>query len=179
MSQTITIVTGSARPNSVGAALLPLVRAELEKHEDVAVQVADLKQLDLPFVDSEIIPSSDDFAPTHDSVKRWQQIVQTSDKLILIAPEYNNQISALQKNALDWLYADWVGKQIAIVAYSWSGGTPVVELLDKLIVKVGATPVATPTQLYFKKDIDLDGTILDQTSVDDKIRQTVDELLAA
>lgn len=176
-AKTITIVTGSARSNSVGATLVPLVQKELEK-QGATVRLADLKELDMPFVDAEIIPSAEDFVPPHDSVKQWQDIVTSSDGLILLAPEYNSQISAIQKNAFDWLYTDWIDKPIAIVGYGWSGATTVVELLNKLITRVGAKPLTVPAQLYFKKDIELDGTILDAETVESKIAAAVEELVA-
>ena len=151
---------------------------EILEERGATVQVADLKQLNMPFVDGEVIPVAEDFVPPHDSVAQWQQLVQVSDGLVLLSPEYNNQISAIQKNAIDWLYSDWVDKPIAVVGYSWSGAAPVIELLGKLIARVGARPMTRSAQLYFKKDIELDGTPLDAAAVRDKIAATVDELLA-
>lgn len=179
MSKTITIVTGSARPNSLGTkTILPLVKAELEKNKDVTVRVADLKELDMPFVDSEVIPAAEGYAPPHDSVKKWQEIVQASDGFVFLVPQYNNQISAIQKNAVDWLYDDWKDKVVSFVGYSWGGSEAVIEMMDKLMVKVGAKPLPTSAKLFFKKDIDLDGTLLDEKLVEQKIADTVKELLS-
>lgn len=178
MTKKITIVTGSVRPNSVGDKLLPLVEAELKKHEGVEVRVANLKELNLPFVDSETIPAAEGFAPTHESVKEWQKIVQDSDGVVLLTPEYNNQISAVQKNAIDWLYEDWKDKKISIVGYSWSGAEPVIELLERLIKKVGAVSTGAPAKLRFKQEVDLYGTILDQKAVDEQIHEMVKNLIS-
>lgn len=179
MSKTITIITGSARTNSTGAALLPLVKAELAKHPDITIRIADLKELNMPFVDGQTIPAADDFTPPHDSVKKWQEIVQASDGFVVLAPEYNNQISAIQKNAFDWLFNDWKEKKFAIVTYSWSGGAPVVELLNKLITKVGGTPLPTASMLAFMKDINPDGSVIDSGIVRNKLAATVAELVNA
>lgn len=179
MSKVITIVTGSARPNSVGAKLLPLVQRELEKYDSVSVQVADLADINMPFVDTEIIPADEGFSPKHKSVQEWQKTVQSSDGFIFLVPEYNNQISAIQKNAIDWLYPDWKGKKMSFVGYSWGGAALVVELLNKLAIKVGAEPLPTATNLFFTKDIELNGTIIDEDLVEKKISQTVAELVSA
>lgn len=179
MSKTITIVTGSARPNSAGAKILPLVREELEKRDGVTVQIADLAEINMPFVDSEAIPAAEEFTPHHESVKNWQKIVQSSDGFVFLVPEYNNQISAIQKNAIDWLYPDWKDKNVSFVGYSWGGAAAPIELLNKLITKVGAKPLATAANLFFTKDIELDGTIIDESTVKNKIAATVDELVEA
>lgn len=179
MSKTITIVTGSARPNSLGTKILPLVKAELEKSKDVTVQVADLKELNMPFVDSEVIPAAEGYEPSHDTVKKWQEIVQSSDGFVFLVPQYNNQISAIQKNAVDWLYDDWKDKTVSFVGYSWGGSEAVIEMMDKLMVKVGAKPLPTSAKLFFKKDIDLDGSLLDEKLVEKKIAETVKELLSS
>jgi len=179
MSQTITILTGSMRPNSVGDALLPVIKRQLESREDVTVQVADVKELQMPFVDTPHIPMSEEFAPTHQGVKRWREMVEKSDGVILLAPEYNNQPSAVQKNAIDWLYAEWNNKPVAVVSYGWGGGVQAAELLDKLVVKVDAKPVVPQANLFFTKDIALDGEVIDHDNVQSQITSVVDALTIA
>lgn len=164
MSKNITILTGSMRPNSVGDRLLPIVRKELEA-SGATVEVADVKELNLPFVDSAITPAAESFEITHDSVQAWQKMVRRSDSLVLLVPEYNNQPSAVQKNAIDWLYADWKDKPVGVVSYGWGGGQLAAELIHKLMVKVGANPLEKTAALFFGKDITPEGDIVDEQSV--------------
>ncbi len=164
MSKNITILTGSMRPNSLSEALAPVVSQELEK-AGATVKVADVKQMQLPFIDSLVSPASETFEITNDNVRAWQQTVQGSDALVLLVPEYNGQPSAVQKNAIDWLYEDWKDKPVAVVSYGWGGGASAAELINKLMVKVGASPIDTTASLFFTKDISLEGEILDDESV--------------
>lgn len=164
MSKTITILTGSMRPNSISEALLPAVRQELEA-VGASVQVADVKQMQLPFVDSLVSPASEAFEITNDRVRSWQQMIQDSDALVMLVPEYNGQPSAVQKNAIDWLYEDWKDKPVAMVSYGWGGGQGAADLMNKLMVKVGASPVDANAMLFFTKDISLEGELLDEAAV--------------
>jgi NAD(P)H-dependent FMN reductase len=179
MSKTITILTGSMRPNSVGDKLLPLIRQELESREGVNVQVADVREMNLPFVDTPVIPSADDYSPNHDNVTAWQKMVKDSDAVILLAPEYNHQPTAAQKNAIDWLYADWKDMPMAIISYGWGGGQASAELLVKLIKQVQARPLDASASLFFTKDIALDGQILDENRVKSQIASVVEAVMAA
>lgn len=176
MSKTILIVTGSARPNSTGEQLLPVVKSALHQHA-VETKIANMRKLQLPFVDSEIIPAADDFTPPHESVATWQRLVRGSDGIVFLTPEYNNQLSAVQKNAIDWLYNDWSDKPIAAIGYSWSGAEPAIAQLERLMTIVGATLLPTRAQLRFSKDIATDGAIIDESVVDEKITATIDELV--
>lgn len=179
MSQTITILTGSMRPNSVGDALLPLVREELESRDNVTVQVADVKEMKLPFVDTPVTPMHESFEPVHDSVKAWQKVVAESDALVLLAPEYNYQPSAVQKNAIDWLGAEWKDKPAGIVSYGWGGGQSSAELLVKLLSKVEARPLDTMASLFFTRDISLEGEVLNVDRVRSQIGAVADAVSQA
>lgn len=178
MSKTITILTGSMRPNSVGDKLLPQIQQELNSREGIEVEVADPKDMRLPFIDSPVSPMAEDFNIDHDSVRGWQKKVQDSDALLVLAPEYNGQPSAVQKNAIDWLHADWKNKPVGIVSYGWGGGEGSAELLTRLFGKVGAKPLDTKASLFFTKDISLDGEVLDEASVSHKVGAVVDAVTA-
>jgi|LSQX01.3.fsa_nt_gb NAD(P)H-dependent FMN reductase len=176
MAKTITIMTGSVRPNSVGDKLLPIIE-RIAKEQGVTVQIAKLRELQLPFFDSVEIPSSDSYEITHENVRQWQSFVASSDGMVMVTPEYNYQMSAAQKNAIDWLYKEWEDKPVAIVSYGWGGGakaaTPLVALLEKLKAK----PLSRATQLYFTKQLAPDGSILDSEAVESSVAATIDELV--
>lgn len=178
MTKIITIATGSVRPNSVGSKLLPLVK-ELLEARDVTVQIADMKELQLPFFDAPVSPLDESFTIEHESVQRWQKLVTSSDGLIFITPEYNFQMTPVQKNAIDWLYKEWNKKPVATVAYGWTGGSKAAEALQVLLEKVAATPVAEKALLRFTQEIAVDGEILDEAAVNERLEATINKLLAA
>lgn len=176
MSKNIMILTGSSRPESTGDKILPLVVSAVEEAGANPV-VADLREINLPFFNEAGIPASEDYSPQNKNAKKFQEMVQGVDGVVLLVPEYNNQMSAIQKNAFDWLYADWKDLPFSVVGYSWSGVEPVLDQIDKLVKKVGGEYKQTAAQLYFTKDIDLAGNILDESGVKEKIATAVKSVI--
>ena len=174
--KTIIIMTGSVRPNSVSKVLLPVVK-ELVETEGAKAEIANLEDLNLPFFDGESSPASDDFVISHQSVQDWSDMVSRIDGVIMLTPEYNNQLSGVQKNAIDWLCKEWQDKPISAVCYGWGGGELSGDLLKKLIVKVGGKVSEPFSHLYFTKDISTDGLLIDETSARDKITLSIKNLL--
>lgn len=174
----IVVVTGSVRPQSVNSKVVPLVVAELEK-TGVEVTIADLGALDLPFFDAPVPTSSPDFKPEHDSVRQWTQLVDTADGVVLVTPEYNHTLSPVQLNAIDWIGKEWQGKPVALVGYGWrTGGAKAHEAArEALIVNLKADVGETSTNLFFMKDLNPEGSLLDATAVTHQINATLDELL--
>ncbi len=177
MAKTIIIMTGSVRPQSVSEALLPLVQKTVEA-TGAQVYIANLKELALPFFDGNTSPADEKFQIPHASVQSWSDMVSQADGIIMLTPEYNHQLSGVQKNAIDWLYREWQEKPIAAVCYGWGGAELSGELLKKLIAKVGGTLVEPWTHLFFTKDIAPGGVVLDEANVTHQLTATVNALVA-
>ena len=173
--KTIIIMTGSVRPNSVSKVLLPVVK-ELVEIEGAKAEIANLEDLNLPFFDGESSPASDDFVISHQSVQDWSNMVSQVDGVIMLTPEYNNQLSGVQKNAIDWLYKEWQDKPIAAICYGWGGGKLSGESLTRLVEKVGGKSVEPWAYLYFTRDIAIDGTVLNDAT-NEKISATVNAII--
>ncbi len=175
----IVVVTGSVRPQSVNEKIVPLVVAEVEK-QGATVTIADLKTLALPFFDAPVPPSSPDFVPEHDNVKRWTQMVADADAVIFVTPEYNHTMTPLQLNAIDWIAKEWEDKQIGLVGYGWSSGGAQAHATarEALAVNLKAKVGDDQANLFFMKDLNPDGTVADAETVARKIAATVTEVLA-
>ena len=172
----VLIVVGSAREGRVADKVLGYVQDELKNHDDITTTVADLKEINLPFFDNAISPQNPDYAPTDANVIAWAKMVDAADSVILITPEYNHNLSAIQKNAMDTLHKEWKDKPIAAVAYGWTGGSRSIDVLNDLIPHLGGVFTANPSQLAFMKDLNPDGSLLDEASVAAQIKATVDAL---
>lgn len=172
------IVTGSVRPNSVNRSVVEAVKKDLAARDSVTVTVADLAELQLPFFDAALPPSADGYEIPHDSVKQWSELVVEADGVVLVAPEYNHALSAVMKNALDWLYKEWRDKPAAFVGYGWyaaaNSHSNLLAMNANLKLKLGEAY----TGLQFKKDLELDGSFLDESGARESIRKTLDELLS-
>jgi NAD(P)H-dependent FMN reductase len=145
---------------------------------NTSVKVANLAEINLPFFDAELPPSQDAYVIPHESVKLWSEMVQAADGVVFIVPEYNHSLSGIQKNALDWLYKEWAGKPAAFVGYGWHAAenshATFLAVNKNIQLKLGETF----TGLTFMKDINLDGSFIDEDGVRQKIGETLDELLS-
>lgn len=172
----ILVVIGSARKGRVADKVIEYVISDLEKREGVLFTVADLKELNLPFFEDENTPTSPEYSITDPQVLAWSQMVQAADSVLFITPEYNHTLSAIQKNALDSLGPDWVEKPVTAVAYGWSGGSLAVLTLREVLDNLKADTKQNIAQLGFMKDLNPDGSLLDEANVGAQISAVIDEI---
>lgn len=120
MAKNIQLIIGSTRENRIGAQVAEWVKKHADQHEDLHIEVIDLKHEQLPFFDAAVSPM---YAPvTSEPGKSWSEKIESGDGYIFVTPEYNRSIPASLKNAIDYLYAPWLTKPAAIVSYGWIDG---------------------------------------------------------
>lgn len=173
----ILVVIGSARTGRIADKVLDYIKADIAKRDDVTITVADLAEAKLPFFDNEQPPLSPDYTITDPQVQAWSETVQAADSVLFITPEYNHSVSAIQKNALDSLGADWANKPVSAVAYGWSGGSLAVLNLREILENLKADAKHGMAQLGFMKDLNPDGSIIDEANVNLQIAAAIDELV--
>ncbi len=174
----VLVVTGSVRPNSVNEKIVPLVVAELEA-QGAEVKIANLKEMNLPFYDAPLPPTSPDFVATNDAALAWTKLVDEAEGVVFVTPEYNHTMSPVQLNAIDWIGKEWEDKPIGLVGYGWSSGAHQSHATarEALAVNLKANVGDEQTNLYFMKDLNPDGTVADEAAVMGKITATITELL--
>lgn len=173
------IVLGSARKGRVADAVLTHILQEVDSYESITTTVVDLAELNLPFFNNEHAPSDPNYTPTDERVIAWSKLVQESDAVVFVTPEYNHTLSAIQKNAIDSLFTEWNNKPTAIVSYGWAGGSRSNATLKEIATVVKMDIKENPAELYFTKDISVDGSVIDQEAVTRKIRTTLDTIAAS
>lgn len=175
----IIIVTGSARPTSISHAIAPLVERALNAYEEVSAEVVDVATLELPFMDAPVPPSHEDFVASDQHVKDWTTLVAEADAVVLLTPEYNGNVTAIQKNAIDWIYKEWAEKPVALIGYGWYEHSRAHAALRVSVEQTLKARLVEPfAQLQFMKDISLEGAVLDQAQVDAKLAATCRALVA-
>lgn len=179
MTKKVIILSGSARPNSAADNVMPIVHDSVSSREGIEAESINVAELNLPFFNAPVPPSSEGYEITDENAKKWAEKVASADAVILVTPEYNASMTAIQKNALDWLYAEWVDKTVALVGYGWHSGerahVNARAVLDNLKAKV-LEPTAN---LGFMKELNPDGTVLNEEAVDRHLDATIDALVAA
>ena len=169
----VLVVVGSTRKGRVSEKVAEYVEAEIAKHDGLEAQVADLKELDLPFFESELPPAHPEYTLSDERVKKWSTLVKNSDSVVLVTPEYNRALSAVQKNAIDHLYSEWDGKPVGVVAYGWSGAARATESLGHVLENLKADVKQPVAQLFLMKDIQPNGDLIDGADGPQKIAETI------
>lgn len=165
------IIVSSTRPGRIGPKVAEWV-AEQVPANDWEVRLLDLSAIDLPFFNEEDMPRNGNYA--HEHTKTWASEIFESDAIVIVTPQYNRSFPAPIKNAIDYLYAEWQGKPIALVGYGWTGASDATADLAKVLRHVDASVVGE-TGLVFPEDVSPTGEL---TVTDDK-KAALAELFAA
>jgi len=148
------IITASTRPGRKGPALANWIFDLAKKHTEFTVELLDLAEINLPFLDEPNHPSMQKY--TKDHTKKWSATIAAADAFIFVTPEYNFGYPASLKNALDFLYNEWTYKPVAFVSYGGiAGGTRSMQALKQVISAMNMVPVLEAVNVpFFTKYID-------------------------
>ncbi|MGW5240231.1 NADPH-dependent FMN reductase [Monashia sp. NPDC004114] len=147
------IVVSSTRPGRIGPKVAQWV-AEQAPASDWEVELLDLSSL--PFFDEEDMPRNGNYAKSH--TKDWASKVFEADAIVVVTPQYNRSFPAPIKNAIDYLFAEWDHKPIALVGYGWTGAADATADLTKVLGHVKADVVGS-TGLVFTQDVSPEGEL--------------------
>lgn len=171
----VMVIVGSVRKNRTADKVLPLVKAELQKHPKLEVDFADLKDIELPFFNDALSPSNPDFTYTTRETADWAKRVGAADGFIFLTPEYNYSTSAVLKNAIDWVYQGWQHKPVAYVSWGVDKGVRAVEHLRQIAAWPQMMPLRDATYIPAYTAFDQQGKLIDE-SVPGRIARTVSQL---
>ena len=173
----VLVLVSSVREGRASAALASTVIDEIKNRKELVGEIVDLKDLQLPFYDAELLPSAEGFVSEHENIRQWQRLVKESDGLVMLTPEYNAGMAATQKNAIDWLFNEWTDKPVAFVAYGWYAGAHTLAQLQEISTVIKWKPVEKSAGLQFTKDIELDGSSIDGGLATQIVGETLDLLV--
>lgn len=110
----IAVLVGSARPGSLNRSLAKA----LTRLAGAELSFSFCRIDDLPLFDQDVLA-----AGTPSNVARFRAVIEAADGVLIVTPEHNRSITALLKNALDWLSRPaganaWTGKPVAIAGAS-------------------------------------------------------------
>ena len=108
----------------------------------------------------------------------WKADIDAADAIIIVTPEYNGFFPAPLKNAVDYLYAEWEGKPLALVGYGFGGGQRATTALTQLLENLKANVVGA-TGLVFNTHLTLTGDVTTGPDKDAELRALSDRLAGA
>jgi NAD(P)H-dependent FMN reductase len=142
------VIIASTRPGRVGLLVAQWFTRAAEVHGGFEIEVIDLAELDLPFMDE---PRHPRFAQyEHEHTRQWSATVSRADAFVFVMPEYSYGFSAPLKNAIDFLHVEWQYKAVGLVSYGGvAAGTRAAQMIKQVVTTLKMTPVFEAVSIPF------------------------------
>ncbi len=177
MKYQLKVIIASTRPGRKGPLIAHWFLDILKQHSDFEVEVLDLKEINLPFLDEPEHPRLQNYK--HGHTKKWSGIINSADSFIFITPEYNFGYPATLKNALDYLFHEWQEKPVGFVSYGGvSAGTRAVQAIKQTVTTLGMVPLMQAVNIpFFTQLINEDGVFEGNANLEKSARSMLKQLL--
>jgi NAD(P)H-dependent FMN reductase len=142
----IQVIVGSVREGRASLPIARWVHAGASEHDHLAAELVDLVDWPLPMFALAMPPAMGAYKDPLQ--QRWAAKIGEADGYVLVSPEYNHSTSAVLKNALDYLYAEWNRKPVAFVSFGNAGGARAVEQLRGIAVELRMAPLGEAVHLF-------------------------------
>jgi NAD(P)H-dependent FMN reductase len=177
MMPKLQIVIASTRPGRVGLPVGRWFEERARAHGAFDVEVADLLEIGLPFMDEPNHPRLRQYTQQH--TKDWSARVDGADAFAFITPEYNYGLPAALKNAIDFLHFEWQYKPVGFVSYGGiSAGTRSVQMVKQVVttLKMYALPEAVSIP-FVAQFVDDEGVVQANETMEQAADAMLSELL--
>lgn len=171
----IQIIVGSIREGRMAKPVSDWVHHIALSREDMSAELVDLKEWDLPMFALSKGPIMGDYQDPLQ--QRWAAKIAEGDCYLFVSPEYNHGYSAALKNALDYLYGEWVRKPASFVAYGGVKGARSVEQLRLVLVELQMAPLRDALHIQRLWDKVNDGRFAGDEKDAKQLHKVFDELL--
>src|SRR5438093_6265871 len=148
----IAIILGSTRPGRKAEAVAKWVYEIAQNRRDAEFELVDIKDFNLPLLDEPMSPIMGQY--THQHTKTWSAKIESFDAYVFVTPVYNHETSGALKNAIDFLYHEWVNKAAGFVSYGVAGGARAVEQLRLVLAEVQIATVRNQVLLSMFTDFE-------------------------
>lgn len=170
------IIIGSTRPSRIAPAFSDWFTAIAEEHGGFDIEVIDLAEVGLPFLDEPHHPRLRKYE--HQHTKDWSATIDRADAFVFVTPEYNYGYSAVLKNALDFLCHEWADKPVSFVSYGGVGaGTRAVQALKQVVTTLRMVPIFESVNIPFAPPKVKDGVFEGEEGLELAANAMLDELL--
>jgi len=171
------IVIASTRPGRVGLPVANWFDARARAHGGFEVELIDLLELGLPFMDEPNHPRLKQYTKAH--TKAWSARVEAADAFVFVTPEYNYGVPAALKNAIDYLHTEWFYKPVGFVSYGGiSAGTRSVQMAKQVVTTLKMFPLAEAVSIPFVAQfIDDEGELRANELMEGASTAMLDELI--
>ncbi|MEV5352464.1 NADPH-dependent FMN reductase [Streptomyces sp. NPDC086081] len=168
----VTLVVGSNRHGRFGPVVADWLLDRLRGRDDLVAEVVDVADADLP---TSLEPTPAATAVLSGITPKLAR----ADAFVVLTPEYNHSFPAGLKNLVDWHYAEWRAKPVALVSYGGlAGGLRAVEHLRQVFAELHAVTVRDTVSFHNAgASFDDRGALRDPSGPDAAAKTMLDQLV--
>ena len=166
----IPVILGTVRKGRASENVAKFVFQQLKKRESVQTELIDIRELDLRIDD----------AGEGIKDKRFSEICERADGLVLVVPEYNHGYPGMLKHVLDSNLKEYIHKAVGICGVSSGGfgGTRVIQSLLPVLRELGLVTIFWDGNFSFAQDLfDDKGNIRDEATHVKRMNKFLGELI--
>jgi NAD(P)H-dependent FMN reductase len=172
----LTVIVGSIRPGRAGQPIAEWFIDLARAHGGFDVEVADLAEIRLPLMEEPNHPRLRQYTSQH--TRDWSEMIDRSDAIVFVTPEYNYGYPATIKNAIDYLHQEWKDKPVGFVSYGGiAAGTRAVQQLKQVLTTLKMVPVFESVNIPFHAQFIRDGQFHANDVLEQAATAMLDELL--
>lgn len=134
----IGVILGSIREGRNGQPVAEWVVEQAQGREH-SYELVDLKEFNVPLMESAVNPGQANGQYDNDNVQRWADKIGALDAFVFVTPEYNQSVPGPFKNAFDSII-EWMGKPVAFVGYGFGGAEAAVKAWHAAVDSMLAMP---------------------------------------
>lgn len=164
----VQIIVGSTRPGRATLSLAKWVAAEAATIEGNVVEIVDLMDFPMSFLDEAVSPRYNPNRQPAPEVKAWLDKIDEGEAYVFVTPEYNHSIPGVLKNAIDYMTYEMKQKPAAIVSHGGVGGARAATHLKEILSEAAATII--PSGVQFVGYIAQGGLIDENGVLDETIK---------
>src|SRR6267142_2504906 len=172
----IAIIIGSTRPGRNGEAVAKWVYEIAHRRSDAEFELVDIKDFNLPLLDEPMSPMMGQY--THQHTKDWSAKIASFDAYVFVTPEYNHATSGALKNAIDFLYHEWVNKAAGFIGYGGALGARAVENLRLIMAELQVATVRAQVGLSLLTDFENYSVFKPGPQHDKSVNAMLDQVIA-
>ena len=134
------IITSTTRPERKGISIANWIYSLANQENKFETELLDLARINLPLMDEQHHPRLGKYE--HQHTKAWSAKISSADAFIIVLAEYNYGFPAPIKNAIDFLFREWMYKPVGIVSYGGvSGGLRSTQMLKQVLTTLQMMPI--------------------------------------
>jgi NAD(P)H-dependent FMN reductase len=171
----LSVIIASTRPGRVGLPIGNWFVERAKEHGRFEVEVADLKEVNLPLLDEPKHPRFQQYEHAH--TKAWSAMVNAADAFAIVTPEYNFGLPPALVNAFDYVFKEWHYKAAGFVSYGGiSGGMRSVQMSKMILTSMKVMPIPDAVTIPFFSNHMKDGKFEATDTINNSAKAMLDEL---